>query len=107
MSKFKGTKGEWKLEFNHKPKRTRLEVNAYPYPTRPDYKINIYSHMLSEDDCSVKGCGCIGEKEYDAKLIAAAPELLGFLISSVDEIRECGLINMSNYMEILIKKALD
>jgi len=81
MSEFYGTKGKCVVEFNHKPKRTRLEVNIYPYENRPDFKENIYSYMLDEDQCSADGCGCVLEEKSNAELIA----------DSFNTISECGL----------------
>jgi len=107
MSEFKGTKGVWKLEFNHKPKRTRLEVNAYPNPNRPELKENLYSYILDEEQCSVSGCGCIIEEEANAKLIACAPEMLEMLYELYNDKETFSDLFASQQFKIiqLIKKA--
>ena len=94
MSEFKGTKGVWKL----------IDVTWLN-------NSNVFTHTVSVDGSEISVCNSFGETkeeaEANAKLIAASPELLDFLISSVDEIREVGLINMSDYIETLIKKATE
>ena len=83
MPEFKGTKGIWSWRINSKSKRTRIEVNIQKYPDRPEFLQNIHSYMLDEDQCTAKGCSCISEDIANAKLIAAAPELLEALIEVV------------------------
>lgn len=79
MSEFKGTKGERKIEFVYRRNSIALQVNAYPYPDRDKFKINLYEYILNADQCSAEGCSCLSEEMSNAKLIACAPEMLEIL----------------------------
>ena len=99
MKEFKGTKGEWKVKVGNW-----------------DYSVNIYSakiHIchaygrLNNDDEHVSS---VEEMEANAKLIAAAPELLEALQIAVKNMRLADEIEFEGEISIgeqAISKALD
>lgn len=72
MAEFKGTKGKWKYEVKYGKSKPRITVQI---PIRENYNKEIILGTISEDDCTVSSCCCI-EDHANAKLIAAAPEML-------------------------------
>lgn len=99
---FKGTKGKWEVVINDKTNKTRIEVRAYPYTNRTEFYHLMHEYMLDEEQCSVKGCGCVIEEISNAKLIAAAPEMFEMIKKLIITFK-CD--ELENYQEVRIKEA--
>lgn len=73
------TKGEWKYELLSGRKRTSVVVMTNKAI------INVYT-LDPDEDCNNPDCSCISEHIANAKLIAAAPEMLEALMHIVERI---------------------
>jgi len=95
MSKFKGTQGEWVFMPISKESNGYISVQIHA-GTITVYN-GISPYIFSEDKEK-----CIEILEANAKLIAAAPEMLEMLI----KIRDCEDLQVEDYFEIkeLIEK---
>lgn len=77
MEEFKGTKAKWKYEVKYGKSTPRITVQI---PVRENYNLELILGRIREDDCIVSSC-CCKEEHANAKLIAAAPELLEALLN--------------------------
>lgn len=104
--KFNGTEGERKIEFIYRKNSTALQVNAFPYPNRTSFKVNLYEYVLDSEQCSAKGCGCLIEEMSNAKLIARGVDLLSSVSELIKELEFHGYNNSTaiNNAEQLIKE---
>lgn len=93
------TKGEWKYKVNYKKDKALIQVEI------PNGCI-LTLGQLYEDDCNVSTC-CKVEEHSNAKLIAAAPDLLEACKEFVRKV-ECGEARSTksySQMKLAIKKA--
>lgn len=87
MAEFKGTKGKWKYEVKYGKGTPRISVII---PNSERFQQEIILGRISDDDCTVSSCCCVRE-HANAKLIAAAPELLEALEEIIEMNRQTAL----------------
>lgn len=84
MDDWKGTKGSWEFCIAQSNKHTYIRTHVKTDESCvPEI---IYEHRLTDEQCINEKCGCIEKEISNAKLIAAAPDLLEALQLVLEEV---------------------